>query len=623
MKQNRNLPPILATFILLLGASVAMEILFSRYMYLPVFLFAQLLLLLGLSAALLALFGLIPPPKEAEPADAAADAPDGGVSDAGEPEAKPHGFFAGVRRVFGAIGRFFVGLWQAVSGFVRRRSVVIVLVLLAVLFVVEQIRFIPALRRFTDAAQVGYGTALALLLGSFVCIIFDKWCQWVYLAIPADAQGKDRLARATLHNLRLIVKIGRVCALAIAAVAVLKLTGIWDGQRWLCYGLIVVWAYCSIFLVVSLISRTIRRELHDSPRISIPLPFVGRGEDDDMQILSHLEANTGITFRSLWSLKYIKKILPYAVVLTAFFFWLATGLVQINPYEEGARYRLGKLDSNDILEPGLHLTLPWPFDKTVVYDTGHIRELTIGYSSDRQSDNLWTEEHGSNEYRLLLGEGNELVSINMRLEYEIDDLLEYVTAAADPASLLSAEAYELITDRTISADLDTLLSVDRTEFAHEFRDDLNAKLEEKPIGLSVVRVVVESIHPPVEVASIYQGVVSAELKAEAMIWEAEAKAAVTVAKAEAAYDTAVQTAQADYHTRVAAAEAGVTEFMAAVAADTEYRDAYRYYKYLDALQKALKGSRLYILGDDIDVGSLYLGGSYVVVGGQSASGAKS
>lgn len=85
----------------------------------------------------------------------------------------------------------------------------------------------------------------------------------------------------------------------------------------------------------------------------------------------------------------------------------------------------------------------------------------------------------------------------------------------------------------------------------------------------------------------------------------------------------MQTAQSDYYTRVAAAEAGVTEFMAAVAADNEHRDAYRYYKYLDALQKALKGSRLYILGDDIDTGSLYLGGSYVVVGGQGASGAKS
>lgn len=97
-----------------------------------------------------------------------------------------------------------------------------------------------------------------------------------------------------------------------------------------------------------------------------------------------------------------------------------------------------------------------------------------------------------------------------------------------PTSLLGAEAYELITDRTISADLDTLLSVDRSEFARIFRNDLNTKLAQNPIGLRVVRVVIESIHPPVEVAPIYQEVVSAELRAEALIWEAEATAAVTV-----------------------------------------------------------------------------------------------
>lgn len=178
---------------------------------------------------------------------------------------KSHGFLAGVHRVLGAVRQFFVRLWQVVSSFVRRRSTVLVLILLAVLFVVEQFRFIPALRRYTDAAQVGYGTALALLVGSFVCIIFDKWCQWAYFAIPADAAGRGRLARATLHNLRLTVKIGRICALGIAAAAVLKLTGIWDGQRWICYGLIVIWTYCSLFLVISLVSRTIRRSCTTIP----------------------------------------------------------------------------------------------------------------------------------------------------------------------------------------------------------------------------------------------------------------------------------------------------------------------------------------------------------------------
>ena len=607
MKQNRNFLPICLTFALIVGAGVALEILFNRYMYLPLFLLAQLLLLLGLSSIVLAVFGLLPTTcKREEVQSEDSDAPD--VPTEQEPTA-----FSAVGRFFSALGRAVAAFFGAIADFVCRHSALIALLALVLLFAAAQFRCLTSLRRFTDAAQVGYGTALALLIGSFVCIIFDKWCRWAYAAIPADAEGRGRLNRATLHNLRLTLKLGRFCSLCAAAVIVLRMTGLWEGQRWLCYGLLVVWAYCSIFYLISLVSRTIRRELHDAPRISIPLPLVKRDADDDMQILSHLENNTGITFRSLWSLHYIKKVLPYTVLLTVLFFWLATGLVQIEPYEEGARYRFGKLEQEDILGPGLHLTLPWPLDKVEVYDTGHIRELTVGYESDRQSDNLWTEEHGNYEYRLLLGEGNELVAINMRLEYIIDDLWQYITVAADPVSRLSAEAYELITAETISADLDTMLSVDRTAFSEEFCATLNAILDENPIGLSVQQVVIESIHPPVEVAKTYQNVVSAEIDAEAIVWTAQAQAAVTVASAEAAYNTLVQNAQADYYTRVAKARAEVTEFMAAVAADSSYRDAYRYYKYLNALQTSLKGSRLYILGEDIDAGSLYLGGGYVVV----------
>ena len=127
--------------------------------------------------------------------------------------------------------------------------------------------------------------------------------------------------------------------------------------------------------------------------------------------------------------------------------------------------------------------------------------------------------------------------------------------------------------------------------------------------------VVENIHPPVEVASIYQDVVSAEINADTILWTAEAQAAVTLAEAEKAYDSQVKTAEADYFSRGAAACAEVTEFMAAVSADGSYRDAYRYYKYLNALQGSLAGARLYLLGPDIDAASLYLGGSYVVVNG--------
>ena len=155
--------------------------------------------------------------------------------------------------------------------------------------------------------------------------------------------------------------------------------------------------------------------------------------------------------------------------------------------------------------------------------------------------------------------------------------------------------------------METLLAVDRSAFAADFFEDLKASLEPYHTGIEIVSVVLESIHPPVEIASVYQGVVSAEIQAQRLLYEAEAKAAVTLADAQAAYDTSVSIATSEQYTQVAQAQSDVAEFMASVAADQSYTDAYRYYKYMNALKNAYGNVRLIIVGDGVDSANLYLG----------------
>ena len=83
----------------------------------------------------------------------------------------------------------------------------------------------------------------------------------------------------------------------------------------------------------------------------------------------------------------------------------------------------------DVLEPGLHFTLPYPLDKTEICNTKTIHKITIGYKSVENVDNVWTKDHGDSEYKLLLGSGNELVSLNLRIEYRISDLKKYLQNA--------------------------------------------------------------------------------------------------------------------------------------------------------------------------------------------------
>lgn len=430
-----------------------------------------------------------------------------------------------------------------------------------------------------------------------VAIIIDKWIK--------HSEPENERTGAFYHNTRVFFYLTRLSLILLSIATVIKLLNFGDLQKYLYYALIVIFYYASVLMLISLVISFVKKELTEKPKIVIPLPFAGK-DKNDLSILSFLENNTGITMRSLWSIKLIKQIIPYTVIAVAALFWLSTGIVQVESYQEAAHYRLGVLQS-ETLKPGIHLMLPAPFDKVEYYDTQKVDKVSIGYVAKEDTDNLWTGSHGSNEHKLLLGGGNELVSINLKIEYKIDDLHTYLTTCSSPASVLEAHAYDLITQRVIVTDLETLLAVDRGAFTADFERDLEAMLAEHDIGVEVVSVVMESIHPPLEIASIYQGVIGAEIQAEEIIKKAENSATVLLTNAEAKKNMAINVATSENYSKVAAATSSVSEFMASVEANKANKDAYQYYKYLDALSQAYGKSNLILVGDGVDTSKIYFG----------------
>lgn len=430
-----------------------------------------------------------------------------------------------------------------------------------------------------------------------VSIIIDKWIK--------HSEAENGRTEAFFHNSRVFFYLTRLSLLLLTIATVIKLLNFGELQKYLYYALIVVFYYASVLMLISLVVCFIKKELTEKPKIIIPLPFAGK-DKNDLSVLSFLENNTGITMRGLWSMKLIKQIVPYTVIAVAALFWLSTGIVQVESYQEATVYRMGILQE-ETLKPGLHLVLPTPFDKVEYYDTQKVNKVSIGYVAKEDTDNLWTGTHGSSEHKLLLGGGNELVSINLKIEYKISDLRAYVTKSATPASVLEAHAYDLITQRVIVTDLESLLAVDRGAFTSNFKKDLEEGLSDHDIGIEIVSVVMESIHPPLEIASIYQGVIGAEIQAEEIIRKAENAATVTLTNAQATKESTINKATAENHTKVAGATSSVSEFMASVEANNTNKDSYQYYKYLNALSQAYGKSNLILVGDGVDTSKIYFG----------------
>ena len=491
-------------------------------------------------------------------------------------------------------------------GFYRRSRTALITAGIALIALLVGLRVRRALVTVT-APRTDWHLPILVLAFFLFYIVLDRWCKYA-----PDAKGHEREGAALARNVRGALAVARVGTLLTAATLVVKLLGFYNATKALRVVLAVLIVYEAVFIFASLTVRLIRRELAVNPDLSVPMPGLGGG---DYGVTAYLEENTGLSMRSLWSIRLMKKIAPYALIATLAVIWLCTGLVQVEAHQEAAVYRFGRL-TDKTLEPGLHVTLPQPLDRVEIYDTGTVQKMTVGYTDAGSEDNVWTKKHGGEEYKLLLGGGKELVCINLRIEYRIDDLHDYLTGCAAPESLLSAAAYETVTARTINTDLDTLLAADRAAFADSFREELIARIEGHHTGLAIVSVVLESIHPPVEVAAAYQQLVAAGIKCDELILNAEAYAGETVAWAETTKDSTVNGARAAGYTDVAAATSAVAEFMAGVTADSVHSDEYRYYKYLTAMQKAYGGARLVIVGDGIDSGNIYLGSPVTVVGGE-------
>lgn len=484
-----------------------------------------------------------------------------------------------------------------ISRFYNRNRVWIAVVLALAATVLIQIRFFIVQARLTSLYTMNYAVLIGMVFIFTVFIALDKWCQ--------HAKTGDEFTDSLLKNLRSVLALLQFTLILMMIVAALKLLGIYDAQKAMKYALMVLFYYMSVFLVISFTVSVIKKNIFERPFLNVPAPLA-IGSSKELSLLTYFEENTGMTMRSLWSIRMVKKLFPYTVALAAALLWFTTGLVQVEPHQTGVVYRFGKMQE-DALEPGLHLCLPWPCDKIEIYDTENVQRITVGYVSDEDEDNTWTDKHGSEEYRLLLGSGDELVSVNLRIEYKIGDICTYLRNNTSPESLVEAYAYELVVDHTINNDLNTLLTIDREAFAEHFKDDLIVGIAQYETGIDIVSVVLESIHPPIEISEIYQNIIGAEIEAQQMILEAEAYKATIIAGAKTQQTTQIYTAMVNQSSAIAAAEAEVSEFMASVGADTVYPTTYRYYKYLNAIADAYGNTRLVIVGEGVDSSNIYFG----------------
>ncbi len=264
----------------------------------------------------------------------------------------------------------------------------------------------------------------------------------------------------------------------------------------------------------------------------------------------------GIEVSDSWFYRQLAKAIPSLILVGLLVLFGLTSAVIVAPHQRAIVTRWGSLTEHSVVEPGLHWKLPWPLGKTYKYDAYRIHELNVGSSSEnfrRDVAVLWTTQHSGESEKYMVTApskhvGKEDTAIEAAagelagglgvIKYRIadDGLLDYSVMAMDdakyPAELLKALSERRFNTYFATHDIDALLTSARVEAGELLRGQIQSDADEMSLGVEVVYVGLEAVHPPREgdVAKKFHEQIDARQEKATKIQEARRQAVVQLAQ---------------------------------------------------------------------------------------------
>lgn len=263
-----------------------------------------------------------------------------------------------------------------------------------------------------------------------------------------------------------------------------------------------------------------------------------------------LDYQFGFKVSQTWFYKLLEQAIVPLLLFGVATLYLVSCIVVVQPDQLAMVERLGRPIRQ--LEPGLHIKWPWPFEVVRPYSVGRVMELPIGYRPkldasglEERSPLLWNKPHYQEEYSLLVASDTgqavqtplrgalpvSLVKANVPVHYRVKDLHAFLYNHTDPQRTLEAICYQQLTAFGASATIETdsigqgrlaesLLGTGRDRARRVLMDMIQDAADRAGLGVQIVFLGVQGIHPPVEVVPQYQEVVGAVQQKQALIFNA-------------------------------------------------------------------------------------------------------
>ncbi len=284
--------------------------------------------------------------------------------------------------------------------------------------------------------------------------------------------------------------------------------------------------------------------------------------------------------------------------------YLVSGTFRIDPGGVGVVRWLGR--AGRPLAPGLHWRAPWPLTRLDRVYPARIERLEIGFRSQRTAGSgptsyEWNIQHRQGGYTKVLDESLmlcgdlSLLDVDAVVHYRVTTPLQYLFHTVRPRAFLAAAAESVLRTEIARRSIDQVLTRGRRGIETDVRTALDRAARACGLGVQVLRIELQDIHPPLEAVDAFRKVIDALEEKEAVINQAQAYANEEVPRARGQARRIRDRAAGEAAQTIAGAQGRAGRFLALVSGRAETPAAAEVTDlriYAEALETAFTGKRL-------------------------------
>jgi membrane protease subunit HflK len=252
------------------------------------------------------------------------------------------------------------------------------------------------------------------------------------------------------------------------------------------------------------------------------------------------------------------------IIVLAALFWAGMGFYTVDQQERGIVLRLGKY--HETVQPGLQWNPPL-IDEVTKVNTTRIR----------------TYDHRS----LMLTEDENIVDIDMTVQYVVSDPVLFILKIRDPGDSLAQSSESALRHVVGTSEMQNLLTEGRDNLALQVQARLQRFMENYSTGLQISKVNIKNAQAPRQVQDAFDDVIKAREDEQRAKNEAETYANGVVPEARGRAQRMLEEANAYREEVVAKATGEASRFTALLTEYTRAPEVTRERLYIDTLQEVL------------------------------------